>query len=363
MKHNQDDLQDRKLTKSLPIITASQDAKDLQSLLEHLKLHQHEIKETLTNHGAIALRGYEVKTPEQFQQVALSIFPNLKNKSLDGAPRQKVAEYVWTASELPSYLPISGHTEISESPSDKPAYILFFCPQVAASGGETPVIDLKSVLSDLPEQLQQKCSRTRLVSKLFWVSTQKRLFDVRLWKLPRFRSAKSWKAVFNTEDRGLVEAKCRDIGRPIEWLKNGDLIVSCPMPIISAHPSTKEIVWTGWFPRFHIWGACIEAWFVAKYQRKFGSWLVFSILFLLTFVQIGREKIIPSCRKYRLLDVAFEDGTNLAFGDVYQIVKSYWQNAELFDWQEGDILILDNYRMGHGRLPFTGERRVYTAFA
>ena len=80
-------------------------------------------------------------------------------------------------------------------------------------------------------------------------------------------------------------------------------------------------------------------------------------------MQILREKLIPGYRKYRYLDVDFEDGTNLSFWDVYQIVKSYWQNAELFDWQEGDILILDNYRRGHGRLPFTGERRVYTAFA
>ena len=252
MKHNQEEQQDKQLTKSLPIITASQDATDLQSLLDYLELHQQELKETIKNNGAIAIRGYEVKTPEEFQEVGLCILPNLKNQYPGGAPRQKVAEYVWTASELPSYLPISGHTELSYSPSDKPAYILFFCPQVAASGGQTPVIDMKSVLSDLPEQLQQKCSRTRMVSKLFWVSTQKRLFDVRLWKWPLFRSAKSWPDVFNTEERGLVEAKCRDVGRQIEWLKNGDLIVSCPMPIISAHPSTKEIVWTGWFPRFHI---------------------------------------------------------------------------------------------------------------
>ncbi|MBC6479690.1 MAG: TauD/TfdA family dioxygenase [Hormoscilla sp. GUM202] len=363
MKQDRDEQQDKKMTKSLPLITAKQNATDLQSLLDYLKLHQPEVKKTLTNYGAIAIRGYEVKTPKQFQQVGLSIFPNLQNQYPGGAPREKVTEYVWNAAELPSYVPIPGHTELSYSPSDKPAYILFFCPQVAASDGETPVIDMKSVLSDLPEQLQQKCFHHRLVTKLFFVSTQKRLFDVRLWKWPWFRYAKSWRDVFNTEDRDLIEAKCRDVGRHIEWLTNGELIVSCPMPTINSHPIANEIVWTGWLPVFHIWGICIEAWFVAKYQRKFRSWLVFFILFLLTFVQICREKIIPGYRKYRYMDVAFEDRANLTFWDVYHIVKSYWQNAELFDWQEGDILILDNYRMGHGRLPFTGERRVYTAFA
>ncbi len=352
-----------KLNQTLPLITAKQNCSDFNSLLDYLNNHQHELKSSLTNHGAIVIRGYQLKTPDQFQQVGLSIFPNLQNQYPGGAPRQKVAEYVWTASGLPSYLPIAGHTELSYSPSDKPAYILFFCSQVATSGGETPVIDMKSVLLDLPEQLQEKFSHTHLVTKFYWVSTQKKLFDVRLWQWPWFRGAKSWKAVFNTEDKGLVETKCFDAGRQIEWLANDDLIVSCLMPTISSHPITSETIWTGWFPWFHIWGVCIDAWFLAKYQRKFRSWLVFFVLFLITFVQICLEKLIPNNRKYRVLDVEFEDGSNLSFWDVYYIVKSYWQNTELFSWQEGDILILDNYRIGHGRLPFTGERKVYTAFA
>lgn len=347
----------------MKLIKAKQDATDLKSLLNYLNDRQQELKETLKDRGAIAIRGYEVKTPDQFQQVGLSIFPNLRKKYQSGSPRQKVAEYVWTASEVPNYMPLPGHTELAYSPSEKPDYILFFCSQVAASGGETPVIDMKSVLSDLPEKLRQKCSHTRLVTKNFWVSTEKKMFDVRLWKWPWFRSPKSWPKVFNTEDRSLVEAKCREVGRGVEWLSNGDLIVSCPMPIISAHPTTKEIVWTGWLPLFNIWGTCIEAWFVANYQRKIGSWLVFSILFLITLMQSCREKLISEARKYRASDVVFEDNTDLEFLDTYCIVKNYWRNAELFGWQEGDILILDNHRMGHGRLPFTGERIVYTAMA
>ena len=363
MKQNQEEQQDKKKTNSLPIITAKQNATDLKSLLDYLELHQQELKETLTNHGAIAIRGYEVKNPDQFQQVGLSIFPNLQKKYQSGAPRQKAAEYVWTASSLPSYMPLPGHTELAYSPLEKPAYILFFCSHVAASGGETPVIDMKSVLSDLPEQLRQKCSHTRLAIKNIWGRTEKKIFDVRLWKWPWFRSPKTWPVVFSTENRGLVDAKCREVGREIEWLTNGDIIVTGRMPIISAHPTTKEIVWTGWLPMCHLWGMCIEAWFVAKHQRKIRSWLVFLILLLITLVQSGLGKLSSGDRQCRFMDVEFEDGTNFSLEDVYQIVKSYWYNAEMFDWQEGDILIFDNHRMGHGRLPFTGERRVYTAFA
>ena len=362
MKLNQDDKPNKELNQNLFMITAKQNCTDFNSLIDYLNNHQDEVESALINYGAVAIRGYEVKTPEQFQQVGLSIFPNLQNQHTGGAPRHQVTEYVWTASELPSYLTISGHTELSNSPSNQPGYILFFCPKVAESGGETPVIDMKSVLSDLPEQLQQKCSHSRLITKFYWVNTQKRLFDVRLWKWPWFRVPKSWKAVFNTEDKSLVEAKCFETGRQTEWLANDDLIACCLMEIVTSHPMTSETLWNGWFPRFHIWGTSIEASFVAKSQGSFRSWLVFLILFMITCLQICLEKIIPQQRKYRILDVVFEDGSDLSFWDVYHIVKSYWKNAELFSWQEGDIVILDNYRMGHGRLPFTGERKVYIAF-
>lgn len=285
MKLNEDNISHKEFNQSFSLVTAKPNCTDFNSLLDYLKNYRHELKSILRNYGAVVIRGYEVKTPDQFQQVGLNIFPNLQNQYPGGAPRHKVAEYVWTASELPNYLPIAGHTELSYSPSDRPTYILFFSPQVAKSGGETPVIDMKSVLLDLPEQLQQKFSHTNLVTKFYWVSIQKKLFDVRLWQWPWFRYAKSWKAVFNTQNKGLVEAKCRDSGRQTEWLINDNLIVSCPMQAISSHPITSETIWTGWFPWFHIWGVCIDAWFVAKFQRKFRSWLVFFILFLITFVQ------------------------------------------------------------------------------
>ncbi|MEB3343311.1 TauD/TfdA family dioxygenase [Okeania sp.] len=362
MKLNEDNQPYKELNQNLFMVSAKQNCTNFESLINYLNHHQYEVESALRNYGGLVIRGYKVKTPEQFQQVGLSIFPNLQNQYPGGAPRHKVAEYVWTASAVPSYLSIAGHTELSYSPSDQPAHILFFSPQVATSGGETPVINMKSVLSDLPEDLQEKFSENNLITKFFWVSMEKKLFDVRLWEWGKFRYPKSWKTVFNTEDKGLVETKCFDAGGQTEWLTDDNLIVSCAMPITSSHPITKETVWTGWFPWFHIWGICIDAWFVANYQRQFRNWLVFLILFLITFGQICLEKLIRNNYKYRVLDVAFEDGSNLSFWDVYSIVKSYWKNTELFSWQEGDIIILDNYSIGHGRLSFTGERKVYVAF-
>ena len=100
MKPNKNDKPDKGLNQSLPMVNAEKNCTDFNSLLNYLKNHQHELKSNLKNHGAVVIRGYEVKTPEQFQQVGLSIFPNLQNQYPGGAPRHKVAEYVWTAREI-----------------------------------------------------------------------------------------------------------------------------------------------------------------------------------------------------------------------------------------------------------------------
>jgi alpha-ketoglutarate-dependent taurine dioxygenase len=41
----------------------------------------------------------------------------------------------------------------------------------------------------------------------------------------------------------------------------------------------------------------------------------------------------------------------------------YRETAISFPWQPGDILMLDNRLVAHGRNPFTGDRKVIVAMA
>lgn len=50
------------------------------------------------------------------------------------------------------------------------------------------------------------------------------------------------------------------------------------------------------------------------------SYGMLTVYFLITFVQICLEKLIPNNPKYRLFDLAFEDGSDLSFWDVYHII-------------------------------------------
>ena len=122
----------------------------------------------------------------------------------------------------------------------------------------------------------------------------------------------------------------------------------------------------------------IEALFVALHQRTLRSFFVFVLLCLITTIQqvfiyicnlwncIFQEKInLPSWfpGRKKILDICFEDGTSLSPWDVFLIIKAYWKNITIFNWRDGDILLLDNKRIGHQRLPFKGNKRdICTAF-
>ena len=53
-----------------------------------------------------------------------------------------------------------------------------------------------------------------------------------------------------------------------------------------------------------------------------------------------------------------DDGSQLSLKDQLLITKAFWKNAVVLPWQKGDILILDNRLVAHGRMPHEGQRKV-----
>jgi alpha-ketoglutarate-dependent taurine dioxygenase len=46
-----------------------------------------------------------------------------------------------------------------------------------------------------------------------------------------------------------------------------------------------------------------------------------------------------------------------------EIRGAYDSETVKFDWQRGDLLLVDNMLVAHGREPFTGNRKVLVAMA
>lgn len=362
-----------------PITPTSYSTEDLCQLIVS---SSEELLKKLHYCGAVLFRNFEIKTPEDFEKVALSLFPTtLATEYPGGAPRKKLTERVWTSTSYSSYLPIPAHTELSYVPSIQPAYIFFYCCKSPEWGGQTPIIDMGSVLKDLPTSFVDKCRQKAMVYSMLSTEKPQRFFDIRLFQWPWFRKSKTWGKIFDSDNPDLVEKKCLATGKQIKWLNapGKDLIVETKAKSIIQHPTTGEEIWAGFFPLFHLWGMVIEALFVTLYQRTWRSFFVLILLGLVTIIQqffiyfcnlwnyIFKEKInlpswFPGNRKR--LDVCFEDGTSLSPWEVFLIIKAYWKNATIFNWHDGDLLLLDNKRIGHQRLPFKGSGRyICTAFS
>lgn len=57
----------------------------------------------------------------------------------------------------------------------------------------------------------------------------------------------------------------------------------------------------------------------------------------------------------------FGDGSPIPVEALDTVRRLLWDQATFFTWQQGDVLMLDNYSVCHGRNTFEGERRILVA--
>lgn len=63
-----------------------------------------------------------------------------------------------------------------------------------------------------------------------------------------------------------------------------------------------------------------------------------------------------------LVRVSFDDGEPIPPGVIEEVHECAESHALLHAWARGEVLVLDNRRVMHGRKPFQGERTLYSAF-
>lgn len=62
-------------------------------------------------------------------------------------------------------------------------------------------------------------------------------------------------------------------------------------------------------------------------------------------------------------NVYFGDGSTIEDAVIERIGELYEQAAVNLAWQTGDVLLIDNMLVAHGRSPFRGERKIAVAMA
>ena len=181
-----------------------------------------------------------------------------------------------------------------------------------------------------------------------------------------FLQSKSWQSMFSTRDPAVAEAKCDELGFEWEWengeARNGGLIINHVMNATRFHPVTGDEVWHNHLMVYHKSTIPSEYAFSAQHLD---SWDMIMRHFLARIMVWLNDLDPDEARRYSLYGQgAMHEGDEpMAMSDVDHVRLLVWKNTIAYPHQAGDIAMLDNRRMAHGRQPFTGPRSVMVTWA
>ncbi len=274
------------------------------------------VRAAVLEHGAVLFRGFPVGGPAEFEAFAGGVTPagSWMPYHEKATPRSEVAGHVTTSTEYHPSGTIYLHNECCHHAS-WPLHLFFSCRVAAASGGRTPVADIRAVTRELDE----------LVRPLFAGRTIRYVRNFG----PELGASVAY--AFGTDDRAEVERYCGARGIAWEWLGEHRLRTHYERPAYARHPLTGEELWFNNLVFYH----------PSTIERRLR----------LALRGVADEDLPFNSR--------LADGSPVPPEIVDACRRAYDRFTYRFDWSAGDVLMLDNMRFAHGREPYTGERRVW----
>jgi len=277
------------------------------------------IDKLLIENKALVFRGFHV-SPQTLDAVMDALLPNRLAYVHGNSPRTKVGDNVYTSTEYPAEFTISMHNELSYA-HVWPARLLFFCERAAETGGATPVVDGARWLASLDAQVRGAFANG--------VRYTENLHD-------GYGLGKSWQQTFETDSQDKVEEFLAGAAATWQWRRDGGLRVVQERPATTRHPVTGTEVWFNQADQWH--------------PGSLGDKAAAALASVLP------EDDMPQ-------SVTFADGSPIPADYVIHIQDRGLHAAIDVDWRTGDLLLIDNILVGHGRRPFTGQRRVLVAMS
>ncbi len=280
-----------------------------------------EIIETLLlEHRAILFRNFSVDTTAQFDQFIKAT----SNKKLleyrdRSSPRHEVGDKIYTSTDYPAEHSIFLHNEGTYWLS-WPLKIYFCCITPAQQGGATPIADCRNIFARIDPKI-----RERFIQKqVLYVRNYNDGFGL------------TWQTVFQTKDKAKVEEYCRSNRIEFEW-KDGDRLRTRQVrPAVAQHPRTGEMVWFNHATFFHV--STLEPMMRDALLTEF------------------KDEDLPN-------NTYYGDSSPIELSVLDELREAYRQEKVIFPWQQGDVLMLDNMSIAHGREPFLGPRKVLVGMA
>jgi alpha-ketoglutarate-dependent taurine dioxygenase len=287
------------------------------SLLEWAADQRELLRGLLLRHCGVLFRGFaDPTTPGEFARfLEANSDGELLEYTQGSTPREIVSGRVATATAYPADREIPLHNELSYARA-WPLKLAFQCRQAPLRGGATPLADSRRVFANIDPLVRQRFADHGVM----YVRNYRELVDV------------PWQQAFLTDDRAAVESYCRKTGIEFEWLEGNDLKTTQVCQATALHPETGDSIWFNQAHLFHI----------SNLPRATGDRLL----------RLFGEENLPR-------NAYFGDGAAIDEADLASVRAAYQRERIRFDWQEGDVLLIDNMLAAHGRESFEGERMVW----
>lgn len=280
------------------------------------------LQAALDGSGAALVRGVGVLEPEDLRQLAAGIAAQYGYRLVgyeDGvSPRTELCQHVFTSTEFAGAHAIPAHSEMSYTMTP-PKLLFFYCRRAPASGqpgfGQTPLVDLRDVTRALgPAVVRQ--------------------FDGGITYHSRLRDeaepgpGRTWQATFGSKERVRVEELCREMDVEAEW--DGTALVTT-----RTCPGTRAGLLVNHAHIFHPSSLPGET----------------------------ARVVAQMPRRQRPKDCWLASGSEIPAAALAAVRRELEAHQQVFEWQQGDLLVVDNDVVAHARQPVRGERAIWVAMA
>ena len=266
-------------------------------------------------YGAVLFRGVGLASDTDFDRVvrAFNIANFTYQESLSNAVRINMTERVFTANEAPPDVSIYLHHEMAQTPIF-PGKLFFFCEKAAEEAGATPLCRsdwLYTAIARETPAFIDHCERLGVRYSNTMPAEDNAASG----------QGRSWRSTLSVDDAAAAEAKLKALGYDWEWQPDGSLRATTPvLPAVRTLADGRKVFFNQLIAAYRGWQDPARA-------------------------------------------LSFGDGSALP-ADAMESVSAL-ADALSFDlaWETGDVAIVDNYLVMHGRRPFKGTRRVLVSLA
>jgi alpha-ketoglutarate-dependent taurine dioxygenase len=277
-----------------------------------------ELRAMTRRHGAVLVRSLPLDPPARVERLLAQLAGTLVEEVESIAPRRRSAG-LYSSSHWPHNEPMCPHHE-SSYVSDVPRLMLFACLAAPAVGGAFLLADSVLVADRLPRTLTAR-------------------FEATGWSLTRCYSpysGTSWQQAFGTDDPATVAAYCRAHDIAHEWRNDVTLLTRRRRPALVRHPDTGQPSW------------CNQIAFLSR-------WTMDAAVRDYLLAALGADGL-P-------FDTGYGDGGDLAEETVRAINETYDRLTVRVPLRAGDLLLVDNLRMAHGREAYEPPRELLVGMA